>query len=106
MTDGERHVHEPEDGGAAVIVIAPPTVPMTLKTDYSWSEIISYTWRMEEHINFLELRAAILACRWILSHPSSARKRVMLVIDSAVDRRRLLYLLSIVICRLSYWRAV
>ena len=84
MTDGERHVREPADGGAAVIAIAPPTAPMTLKTDYRWSEIISYTWRREEHINFLELRAAILACRWILSHPSSARKRVMLVIDSAV----------------------
>jgi hypothetical protein len=84
MTDGERHVHEPAAEGAVVIAITPPKAPMTLKTDYRWSEIISYTWRMEEHINFLELRAAILACRWILSHPSSARKRVMLVIDSAV----------------------
>jgi hypothetical protein len=82
ITDGERHIVEPLDDALAVTPLA---APMTLKTDYRWSEIISYTWRnTDEHINALELRAAILACRWILSHPSSARKRVMLVIDSAV----------------------
>ncbi len=57
---------------------------LTLKADYRWSTIISFPWRLDEHINALELRAVILAFRWILSHPSSASKRVMLIVDSAV----------------------
>jgi hypothetical protein len=75
-TDGDQHVDEYESD-------AEPS-SLTLKTDYAWSTIISFPWRNREHINALELRAVILAFRWILSHPSSACKRVMIIIDSAV----------------------
>ena len=76
MTDGDQHVDE---YGSDT-----PSSSLILKTDYTWSTIISFPWRFPEHINALELRAVILALRWILSHPSSARKRVMIIIDSAV----------------------
>jgi hypothetical protein len=75
-TDGDQHVDEYDSD-------AEPS-SLTLKTDYAWSTIISFPWRNREHINALELRAVILAFRWILSHPSSACKRVMIIIDSAV----------------------
>ena len=75
-TDGDQHVDE---YGSDT-----PSSSLTLKTDYTWSTIISFPWRNREHINALELRAVILACRWILSHPASACKRVMIIIDSAV----------------------
>ena len=52
--------------------------------DRLWSTIISYRWQREEHINCLEMRAAILAVRWALSCTDSAGTRVLLFVDSAV----------------------
>jgi hypothetical protein len=79
VTDEGDHLEE--TGGATT---ESPSTTLTLKSDHHWSTIISYPWRKDEHINALELRAVILAVRWVLSHPSSARKRVMLLVDSAV----------------------
>jgi hypothetical protein len=81
VTDGEQHLQESDTDTTWT---ASPSSIMTLKFDYDWSTIISFPWRLDEHINALELRAVILAFRWILSHPSSACKRVMIIIDSAV----------------------
>lgn len=50
-----------------------------------WSTIISSRWRDDsEHINALELRAALLAVHWCLSFPSSLNRRVFLLLDSSV----------------------
>lgn len=49
-----------------------------------WSTLVSTTWRGPEHINVLELRAALLALHWVLSHPSAMGGRVYLLLDSAV----------------------
>jgi hypothetical protein len=54
-------------------------------SDSRWSTIISSLWRYDdEHINALEMRAVVLAARWILSHPSSIRSRTLLIVDSSV----------------------
>lgn len=50
----------------------------------SWSTIISHGWLRQEHINILELRAASSAVRWVLSHPSSLCRRLLLLSDSQV----------------------
>ena len=50
----------------------------------SWSSIISKPWRDAEHINALELRAALLAVHWLLSFPTSHSSRVFLLVDSMV----------------------
>ena len=49
-----------------------------------WSTIISTPWRVVEHINALELRAALLSLHWLLSFPSSHSSRVFLLVDSMV----------------------
>ncbi len=49
-----------------------------------WSPLISTAWRDPEHINALELRAVLLAVHWVLSHPSSLTRRVLLLVDSTV----------------------
>ena len=49
-----------------------------------WSTIISKPWLNPEHINSLELRAALLAVHWVLSYPSSLARRVYLLTDSTV----------------------
>ena len=49
-----------------------------------WATIVSKPWRDPEHINALELRAVLLACHWVLSHPSAACRRVLLLVDSTV----------------------
>jgi hypothetical protein len=49
-----------------------------------WSTIVSKAWRDPEHINSLELRAALLAVHWVLSYPSSLTRRVFLLVDSTV----------------------
>jgi len=49
-----------------------------------WRTIVSTPWLGEEHINVLELRAALLAVHWVLSHPSSLSSRVFLLLDSTV----------------------
>lgn len=50
----------------------------------SWRTIISTPWSGEEHINTLELRAALLAVHWCLSYPSALHSRVYLLLDSTV----------------------
>src|SRR5680860_215483 len=49
-----------------------------------WRTLVSAPWRDEEHINALELRAALLAVHWALSAPSSLCSRVYILLDSAV----------------------
>ena len=53
-------------------------------SDASWRTLISTPWSGEEHINTLELRAALLAVHWCLSYPSSLNSRVLLLLDSTV----------------------
>jgi hypothetical protein len=49
-----------------------------------WRTIISKPWSGEEHINTLELRAALLAVHWCLSYPSALSSRIYLLLDSTV----------------------
>lgn len=49
-----------------------------------WRTLISHPWSGVEHINSLELRAALLAVHWVLSYPSSLDSRVYLLLDSTV----------------------
>lgn len=49
-----------------------------------WRTIVSTPWSGEEHINVLELRAALLAVHWVLSYPSALSSRVFLLLDSTV----------------------
>jgi Reverse transcriptase (RNA-dependent DNA polymerase) len=54
-------------------------------SDSRWSTIISSQWHHEgEHINALELRAVLLAARWILSHSSTVTSRTLVIVDSSV----------------------
>ena len=80
-----------DDAAADVALMDPtplaarPDPVMTLQSDYLWSKIVSFRWRhVNEHINALELRAAILAVRWALSRPLTVNTRTMLIVDSAV----------------------
>ena len=51
----------------------------------SWKVIVSTAWRdASEHINVLELRAALLALHHAVSYPSSHSSRVFLLLDSTV----------------------
>lgn len=53
--------------------------------DTPWRVIISAAWRdPSEHINVLELRAALLTLHHVLSSPSSHLSRVYLLLDSSV----------------------
>lgn len=52
--------------------------------DTPWKTIISSPWKYQDHINLLELESVVLAVRWILSHPTSTGKRVLLLSDSSV----------------------
>ena len=49
-----------------------------------WRTIVSAPWMGAEHINVLELRAALLAVHWVLSYPSALSSRVFLLLDSTV----------------------
>jgi hypothetical protein len=49
-----------------------------------WRTIVAAPWWDEEHINVLELRAALLAVHWALSFPSALSSRVFLLLDSSV----------------------
>jgi acetolactate synthase regulatory subunit len=49
-----------------------------------WRTIVSTPWAGDEHINILELRAALLAVHWVLSYPSALSSRVFLLLDSSV----------------------
>jgi len=48
-----------------------------------WTTLVSSRWQdATEHINTLELRAALLAVHWLLSYPSSLTSRAYLLVDS------------------------
>lgn len=49
----------------------------------AWSVAITHRWRESEHISVLELRAALAALKWAASRPSSFRRRILLLSDSA-----------------------
>ena len=49
-----------------------------------WRTLVSKAWHTDEHINVLELRAALLAVHWVLTYPSSLTSRVYLLLDSTV----------------------
>jgi hypothetical protein len=49
-----------------------------------WRTLIAKPWSGVEHINALELRAALLSVHWVLSYPSSLHRRVFLLLDSTV----------------------
>jgi len=49
-----------------------------------WRTIVAAPWWDTEHINVLELRAALLAVHWALSFPSALVSRVFLLLDSSV----------------------
>ena len=49
-----------------------------------WRTIVAAPWWDEEHINVLELRAALLAVHWALTFPSALSSRVFLLLDSSV----------------------
>ena len=49
-----------------------------------WRTIVSKAWSDVEHVNTLEVRAALLAVHHALSYPSSLSSRVFLLVDSTV----------------------
>lgn len=50
-----------------------------------WRTIVAAPWRdRSEHINVLELRAALTAVRWALSFPTSVNHRLLILSDSQV----------------------
>ena len=69
-----------------MIILAQRTLDAlyTSITSHPWRCLISHPWRNNsEHINVLELRAALLACHWLLSSPHVLSSRVFLLVDSA-----------------------
>src|SRR5205814_653039 len=50
----------------------------------NFAVIISYPWKYEEHIDTLEMRAALTSVTWALSSPSAHNSRITLLTDSAV----------------------
>ena len=62
-----------------------PQFSLTQVVPTDWSTVISFPWRHAgEHINALELRAALLAIRRTITSPHSVNTRLLLVLDSAV----------------------
>ena len=52
---------------------------------HDWSVIAASPWKPnDEHINSLEIRASSTAIRWVLSHPHSIGRRLLLLSDSEV----------------------
>jgi hypothetical protein len=52
--------------------------------DARWSTVLSRRWDRPEHINVLELRAALYGIHWVLSHPTSIDRRLLLLVDNTV----------------------
>lgn len=51
-----------------------------------WSTIMSNRWKFQDHINVLELQAALLSIRWYCSLlESSHAKKLVLVMDNATS---------------------
>jgi hypothetical protein len=71
----------------ASVSLSPGDRPESLPPELDhapWATIISSPWQSPEHINVLEVRAVSSAVRWVLSHPSSIRRRLLLLCDSQV----------------------
>ena len=73
--------------------IMSPLLSSTIASS-NWQLIVSAQWRQPEHINCLEVRAALTAIRWSLSLPSSVQqhnnpisgwcgRRLLLCVDSS-----------------------
>ena len=69
---------------AVAVAALPPLHNASSLAPTSWRTIISYPWRHPEHINVLELRALSTCVRWVISHPSSNCRRLLLLSDSQV----------------------
>ena len=85
--DPERY---PAGGGAVAVEEDPaartafrPPPPAEL-AGVQWSTIVSSRWEREEHINSLELRAAMTAVRWALSSSAAINSRLLHLCDSSV----------------------
>lgn len=61
----------------------PAALPPELR-EQVWSVIVSSRWRWPAHINLLEVEAALLSLRWVLSHPSAVGRRIVIYSDSRV----------------------
>jgi hypothetical protein len=54
-------------------------------SEADWRKVFAGRWRRsEEHINSLEMRALIMAVRWVLSHRDSVGSRLSVLCDSMV----------------------
>jgi hypothetical protein len=77
-------------GGVAEVSSVPATEEASFDSFYGavssspWRTIVAAPWWEDEHINVLELRAALLAVHWALSFPSALSSRVFLLLDSSV----------------------
>ena len=80
--------------GSLAAVATPPghDTPSSLSsfiTTKQWSTAIKHRWHREEHINGLEVRAALAAIRWCVKLPSvlqpanNDHRRVLLLVDSS-----------------------
>ena len=95
MTDSELDVLEPdEERSANDPQLLAQQLLSAARTAYSacysavrdgeWRYLFTASWHEAEHINVLELRAALLALHWLLSYPSSHGRRVFLLVDNTV----------------------
>jgi hypothetical protein len=79
-----------DTSGPAAAAASIPTDTDSFKPFYSavsaapWRTIVSKAWSSMEHINALELRAALLALHHAFSYPSALSSRVYLLLDSTV----------------------
>ena len=80
--DGDIAILQPDLSAASVLTF--DEFYSTVKST-TWRTIVSKAWCGLEHINALELRAALLAMHWVLSFPSSLDSRVYLLLDSTVS---------------------
>jgi hypothetical protein len=62
----------------------PPSQVSDRLLQADWRVIVSSRWHHEEHINMLEMRAALVGLRWAVSHPSCMSTRLLLLSDSRV----------------------
>ena len=94
VTQARYNAHGADDSGSSVRVslrtgpsfVSAATVDAFYDTVRAapWRVCISTAWRTDEHINVLELRAALLALHWCLSSPTCVGRRVLLLVDSTV----------------------
>jgi hypothetical protein len=71
-------------GPARVTRILRPGSFRVLPRPSAWTTVLATPWKHAEHINALELRAVLLAARWLASQAKYGSSRALLLIDSAV----------------------